>query len=224
MSAYVITIDGPVGSGKGTIAQLVAEALGFRLLDSGALYRLTALAAVRAGVDLEDEASAAQVARDMRIRFEPQPGQGVLTYLDEADVSLELRTEETGALASKVAALPAVRAALLDVQRGFQTEAGLVADGRDMGTVVFPDAPLKVFLTADAEERARRRHSQLQAKGVDASLPSLLQDILARDDRDMNRAVSPLKPAADAVVLDSTSLDIESVRDKVLELAAIRLV
>jgi cytidylate kinase len=177
------------------------------------------LAATRAGVALDDEPAVASIAARMEVRFQPVAGQGVRTWLNGEDVSGELRLESTGELASQVAVLPAVREALLAVQRSFAQAPGLVADGRDMGTVVFPQAALKVFLTADAEERARRRHAQLQAKGVSASLPALLQDILARDDRDMNRSVSPLKPAADAVVLDSTAMSIESVRDKVLELA-----
>ncbi|WP_460804809.1 (d)CMP kinase [Microbulbifer agarilyticus] len=217
VSAPVVTIDGPSGSGKGTIAKLLADKLGFSLLDSGALYRLTALAALNAGADLEDESAVAKIAAHLDIRFAIAGGE-VSAVLAGEDVSRDIRMERVSMAASKVAALPAVREALLQRQRDFRALPGLVADGRDMGTTVFPDAPVKVFLTASAEERARRRFDQLQGRGVSVSLRDLLEDIRARDDRDMNRAASPLAPAEDAVVLDSTDIDIEGVLQKVLEL------
>lgn len=212
----VICIDGPSGSGKGTLARRVAEELGFYLLDSGALYRLTALAAVRRGVDLEDEAAVAEVAATMQPRFEPTGDGWTRTWLDGDNVTRDIRAEEVGMNASRVAALPAVRKALLALQRGFRQPPGLVADGRDMGSVVFPEAPLKIFLTASAEERARRRHKQLKDKGIGANLPALLKDIEARDEQDAQRAVSPMVPADDAIVIDSTSLAIEEVTQQVL--------
>ncbi|MBY6189675.1 (d)CMP kinase [Microbulbifer agarilyticus] len=215
--APVVTIDGPSGSGKGTIAKLLADKLGFSLLDSGALYRLTALAALNAGADLEDESAVASIAANLDIRFAIAGGE-VSAVLAGEDVSRDIRMERVSMAASKVAALPAVRDALLQRQRDFRALPGLVADGRDMGTTVFPDAPVKVFLTASAEERARRRFDQLQGRGVSVSLRDLLEDIRARDDRDMNRAASPLAPAEDAVVLDSTDIDIDGVLQKVLEL------
>ncbi len=200
----VIAIDGPSASGKGTVAQRVAEQLGFHFLDSGALYRLLGLAAQRHGLALDDEAALTDLAGRMDIRFEWGD-----TWLDGARVGDELRTEEAGAAASKVAALPRVRAALLDRQRAFRRAPGLVADGRDMGTVVFPDAATKVFLTASAEARAERRYKQLKEKGLDANMPALLQDIRARDERDSRRSVAPLQPAADASLLDTTELSID---------------
>lgn len=212
----VICIDGPSGSGKGTLARRVAEALGFHLLDSGALYRLTALAAVRRGVDLDDEAAVAEVAATMQPRFEPTGDGWTRTWLDGDNVTREIRAEEVGMNASRVAALPAVRKALLALQRGFRQAPGLVADGRDMGSVVFPEAPLKIFLTASADERARRRHKQLMDKGIGANLPALLKDIEARDEQDAQRAASPMMPADDAIVIDSTSLAIEEVTRQVL--------
>ena len=215
-SAPVICIDGPSGSGKGTLAQRVAQALGFRLLDSGALYRLTALAASRAGVDLDDEAAVARVAADMEPRFEPSNDGWIRTYLDDRNVTRDIRAEEVGMNASRVASLPAVRTALLERQRRFRAPPGLVADGRDMGSVVFPAAPLKIFLVASAEERARRRHKQLKDKGIGASLRGLLKDIEARDEQDAQRAASPLAPADDAIVIDSTALSIEEVTEQVL--------
>jgi cytidylate kinase len=212
----VVCIDGPSGSGKGTLARRVAEALGFHLLDSGALYRLTALAAARRGVDLEDEAAVAEVAATMQPRFEPTEDGWTRTWLDGDNVTREIRAEKVGMDASRVAALPAVRKALLALQRGFRRPPGLVADGRDMGSVVFPAAPLKIFLTASAEERARRRHKQLMDKGIGANLPALLRDIEARDEQDAQRAASPMVPADDAIVIDSTSLSIEEVTRQVL--------
>ena len=218
----VVTIDGPSGSGKGTIAKLVADKLGFALLDSGALYRLTALAALNSGVDLADESRLAELAANLNIRFDIANGE-VSAVLDGNDVSRDIRMERVSMAASKVAALPAVREALLQRQRDFRSAPGLVADGRDMGTTVFPDAPVKIFLTASAEERARRRFAQLQGRGVSVSLRDLLEDIRARDDRDMNRAASPLAPADDAVVLDSTEIDIDGVLTKVLDLVQQRI-
>ncbi len=215
----VVCIDGPSGSGKGTLARRVAEALGFHLLDSGALYRLTALAAARRGVDLEDEAAVAEVAATMQPRFEPTGDGWTRTWLDGDNVTREIRAEEVGMNASRVAALPDVRKALLALQRGFRQSPGLVADGRDMGSVVFPEAPLKIFLTASAEERARRRHKQLKDKGIGANLPALLKDIEARDEQDAQRAASPMVPADDAIVIDSTSLAIEEVTRQVLSRA-----
>ncbi len=219
----VICIDGPSGSGKGTLARRVAEELGFFLLDSGALYRLTALAAVRRGVDLEDEAAVAEVAATMQPRFEPTGDGWTRTWLDGDNVTREIRAEEVGMNASRVAAIPAVRKALLALQRGFRQPPGLVADGRDMGSVVFPEAPLKIFLTASAEERARRRHKQLMDKGIGANLPALLKDIEARDEQDAQRTASPMVPAEDAIVIDSTSLAIEEVTRQVLARARDRL-
>lgn len=213
----VVTIDGPGGSGKGTIAALLARELGWGLLDSGALYRLTALAAINHGVDFTDESSLEVLAGHLDVRFLPSDnGQGLAIVLEGERVGESLRTEEVGALASRIAALPAVRAALLQRQRDFAEPPGLVADGRDMGTVVFPGAALKVFLTASAEERAKRRFDQLHQKGIDASFDRLLADIQARDERDSQRAVAPLKPADDAIILDSTRMSIQEVFNKVL--------
>ena len=207
----VITIDGPSGSGKGTIAARLAERLGWGVLDSGALYRLVGLAVTRAGVDFGDAAAVAQLARNLPVQF--RSGQ---VWLDGEDVSLAIRTETAGNNASRVAAIPAVREALLSWQRDYARMPGLVADGRDMGTVVFPDAPLKFFLDASAEERARRRYKQLKEKGIDASLPKLAAEIRERDERDRNRSVAPLVPAADAIVIDSTAMGVEEVLDRVL--------
>ena len=210
-SVPVIAIDGPSASGKGTVAQRVADALGWHYLDSGALYRLLGLAAQRHGVALGDEAGLAALAGGVDIRFE----QGD-TWLDGVKVGDELRTEEAGSAASKIAALPKVRAALLDKQRAFRRAPGLVADGRDMASVVFPDAVLKIFLTASAEARAERRFKQLKEKGMDASIAALLQDIQARDERDMQRSVAPLQQAQGASLLDTTPLNIEQAVDEVL--------
>jgi CMP/dCMP kinase len=210
----IVTIDGPSGSGKGTISRAVAARLGWHLLDSGALYRLAALAALRRGVDLGDSERVAAVAGGMRVSFNG-PDEAV-AYLEGEDVTAQLRTEEAGAAASKVAVIPAVREALLPRQRAFVQPPGLVADGRDMGTVVFPSALLKVFLTASATERAVRRHKQLKEKGIDVSLPDLSWDIAQRDTRDASRGVAPLKPAPDARVIDSTSLSPEEVIAQIL--------
>ncbi|MCK2149027.1 MULTISPECIES: (d)CMP kinase [Marinobacter] len=216
----VITVDGPGGSGKGTVTQMLAKKLGFHLLDSGALYRLTALAAVRQGVALEDEAGLVVVAASLDVAFEPTPpGEPAKVILAGEDVTAEIRTETCGDNASRVAVMQPVRDALLQRQRDFRREPGLVADGRDMGTVVFPEAPVKIFLTASAEERARRRFSQLKDAGVDVNIDALLEEIRVRDERDMNRSAAPLKPADDAQVIDSTGLSIEEVLDRCLAAA-----
>jgi cytidylate kinase len=215
----VITIDGPSGSGKGTVARRVARQLGWHLLDSGALYRLVALAGRAGGLADDDEPGHAAAAAGLDARFEVDSAGEERVLLEGRDVTLELRTESAGAAASRVAAMPAVRSALLGRQRNFAQPPGLVADGRDMGTVVFVDAPLKVYLTASAEERALRRYKQLKEKGLTASLTDLSQEILQRDRRDSNRPVAPLRPAPDAVVIDSTGIPVEGVVDQVLALA-----
>lgn len=211
----VVTVDGPSGSGKGTVSRELAGRLGWHYLDSGALYRLTALAALKRHVSLTDAAALADVAATLDVRFESVGG-GEQIYLDGVDVAAEVRTERAGEAASRVAVVPEVRAALLQRQRDFAEPPGLVADGRDMGTVVFPNATLKVFLTASAEERAMRRHKQLKEKGIDVSLPDLSWDIAQRDARDANRTVAPLKPAPDAQVIDSTSLSPKEIVSRIL--------
>jgi cytidylate kinase len=221
MKAPVLAIDGPSGSGKGTIAREVASTLGFHLLDSGALYRLVALAGRDAGV--ADEPGLAALASRIEILFGADREGGERITLGGKDVTDEVRLETTGALASKVAALPAVRTALLARQHGFRRPPGLVADGRDMGTVVFPDAPLKVFLTASPEERAKRRHNQLIDKGNADSLAALSRDIAERDARDSTRVVAPLRPAPDAVVIDTTGVSVADIVGRVLDLARIRI-
>jgi 3-phosphoshikimate 1-carboxyvinyltransferase len=207
----VITIDGPTASGKGTLAAAVAEALGYHLLDSGALYRATGLAALDDGVAPDDEAALARIAATLSLRFE-----GGRTWLRGQDVTDALREERAGMMASRVSALPAVRTALHGLQLAFRRAPGLVADGRDMGTVVFPDAGLKVFLTASAAERAARRHKQLISKGISSNIDSLRADLEARDERDSTRAVAPLKPAEDAMRLDNSALTIEESVERVL--------
>jgi len=221
-SSPVITLDGPSGAGKGTIAQQVASELGFHILDSGSLYRLTALASQNDGIDLADEAAIAGIAAKLDVVFKPTDN-GLQILLRGVDASELIRQEEIGMRASKVAAIPAVRDALLQRQRDFLEPPGLVADGRDMGTTVFPDAPLKVFMTASAEERAERRVKQLKEKGINANIAALVADLKARDEQDANRAVSPLKPAEDAIYLDTTSMSIQQVTQKVLDLAKQRL-
>ncbi len=221
MTIPVITVDGPSGAGKGTISHLLAEQLGWHLLDSGALYRVTAQACVIEGVPWDDEGRVAAIARHLDVRFTPTDQGEVLVAYGAHDVSKAIRTEDGGRGASTVAALPAVRQALLARQREFRQPPGLVADGRDMGTVVFPDAPLKFYLTASVAERAERRYKQLLAKGENVSLPRLLEDIKERDERDSSRPVSPLVPAEDAIIIDSTATPIavvfESVMQKVRE-------
>ncbi len=224
MAAPVICIDGPSGSGKGTLCQKLARHLGWSLLDSGALYRLTGLAAHKRGIALDDRTHVSALAAKLDVQFVPgEDGEPTKVLLDGEDVSLELRTEETGSLASQVAVLAEVRAALLGRQRDFSQLPGLVADGRDMGTVVFPEAELKIFLTASAEARAERRFKQLKDKGESVTLAALLEDIQARDKRDSERELAPLKPADDAVLLDSTALGIEEVFQRVLAEAHKRL-
>lgn len=226
-SSPIITIDGPSGSGKGTISRLVADHLGWRLLDSGALYRLVAYAGQQRGLPPDDEAGHTEVAEHLDVRFGLGPRGGEQIWLGSEEVSRRIRTEQAGEGASRVAAMPAVRAALLGRQRAFAGAPGLVADGRDMGTVVFPGALLKIFLTASAEERARRRYNQLnnqlKDKGPSANLAALSLEIAERDRRDTGRAVAPLRPADDAVIVDSTAMTIDAVVARVLELAATRL-
>lgn len=215
----VIAIDGPSGSGKGTVARRVAEALGWRLLDSGALYRVVAVAAADRGIAEDDADALAACAGTLDIVFDVDGQGGERIRVDGVDVTDRVRAEDTGTAASRIAAVGALRTALLDVQRGFRRAPGLVADGRDMGTVVFPDARCKVFLTASAEARAERRYKQLKEKGFDGTLAALFDDIVSRDARDAARAVAPLRPATDAIQLDSTGLDVDTVVQRVLELA-----
>ena len=210
----VIAIDGPTASGKGTVAQRVAEKLGFHYLDSGSLYRLTAFAALGKGVDLDDETGVARVASTLKIVFRDDR-----TMLEGVEVSNAIRTESASQNASRVAALPAVRDALLNLQRGFRVSPGLVADGRDMGSVVFPDAQLKIFLTASAEARAERRTKQLKEKGMSAIMDDVVKDLRARDDRDMNRPVAPLKHYPDAYLIDTTGISADEAVKKILGLA-----
>ncbi len=217
MNIPVIAIDGPVGSGKGTIARRVAQALGYHLLDSGALYRLTALSAAKQGVDLSDVAAVARVASELNVRFDSNKDGSERIWLDDEEITLEVRKETTGEMASVVAVIPAVREALLERQRAFQQAPGLVADGRDMGSLVFPFAAVKIFLTASAQERAVRRHKQLKDKGIDVSLAALSRDIEDRDRRDSERSVAPLRPAEDARILDSSGQSIEAVTQTVLD-------
>jgi len=213
----VIAVDGPGGSGKGTITTRLAKHLGWHFLDSGALYRLTALAVIKAQVSLEDEAALGKLTTNLNIRFETSDND-VIAVLDEEDVTDQLRFEETGVMASRVATIATVRAALVTRQRLFRQSPGLVADGRDMGTVIFPDAKLKIFLTASAEIRAERRYKQLKDKGESVNLTRLFREIKARDLRDQSRSVAPLRPAEDAVIIDSTELSIDEVLNKIVSL------
>lgn len=215
----ILTIDGPSGSGKGTVSRKVAATLGWHLLDSGALYRLVGLAGQRAGLDPADEAGHARIAAALDIRFGATPAGDEQVFLSGSDVTAAIRSETAGNAASRVAAFGSVRTALGDRQRAFATPPGLVADGRDMGSVIFPQAPLKIFLTASAAERARRRHKQLKDKGLDVSLAALSREIAERDLRDSTRSVAPLKPADDAILLDSTTLGVDEVVSRVLALA-----
>jgi len=214
-SVVVITIDGPSGAGKGTLSQLVAKRLGYHLLDSGALYRLVALSAYKLNVNFQDEQAIADVASQLQVKFDVA-GDTTRIFLVDEDVTDAIRHESVSMNASVVAAYPKVRAALLQRQKDFAQAPGLVADGRDMGTTVFPLAQVKIFLTASAEARAERRYKQLTQKGVAVDMAELIKDIKDRDDRDTQRATSPLKPADDAVVLDSTSMTIEQVLNAIL--------
>ena len=213
MSVFVITIDGPSGSGKGTLAGTLAQHYGYHFLDSGALYRLLGLAAGQASLLQEplNLPALEQLAASLDIQFRVQDGQGPQILLNGQDVTDQIRTEEVGSMASKVAVIPSLREALFKRQRDFAKAPGLVADGRDMGTVVFPEAPAKIYLTASAEARATRRVKQLQGMGVDAKIDAILADLQARDKRDMERTVAPLKPAHDALVIDSSDLSIDQV-------------
>ena len=213
----VLTIDGPSGSGKGTISRAVADALGWHLLDSGALYRAVGYAAGMEGLDLSDADAVTRCAETTRITFrDPKDGGETRVLVNGHDATDELRTETCGAAASAIAAIPSVRTALFEKQRSFRRLPGLVADGRDMGTVVFPEAPFKVFLTASADERARRRYKQLKEKGLNVTLSSLLREIEARDERDANRKVAPLRPAAGALIVDTTGMPVSDVVARVL--------
>jgi len=214
----VLTIDGPSGSGKGTISRAVAERLRWHFLDSGALYRAAGLAASWADADFSDAEALARIAKAVKVKIVEAPGDDPHVFVNGVEATAEIRTETCGATASAIAAIPAVRDALVEKQRSFRAMPGLVADGRDMGTVIFPDAPYKVFLTASAEERAGRRYKQLKQKGLNVTLAALLREIVARDTRDASRSVAPLKAADDAVVIDTTGTPIEAVVARVLAL------
>ena len=218
----VVTVDGPSGAGKGTLSALLAEKLNWHLLDSGAIYRVLAVAAMHHDLPIDDEAAIVPLASGLDVSFETENNQRRVV-LEGEDVTDDIRTEEVGAVASQIASLARVREALLRRQRAFQETPGLIADGRDMGTVVFPDAVVKLFLTASAEARAERRYNQLKDKGLDVNIARLLTDIKARDDRDANRSIAPLVPAEDAVVIDSTDLDINQVFESAMEIINSRL-
>ena len=217
----VIAIDGPSGAGKGTLCRRLASRLGYHYLDSGALYRLLGLAARRRGIDFDNLPALQVLAEHMDIQFKTDQQQ-VVVLLEGEDVSRELRTEQTGALASQVATVPSVREALLQRQRDFARPPGLIADGRDMGTVVFSDAPLKIYLTASAEERASRRYKELLEKGENVSLAALVEQVRQRDERDINRDASPLRPAEDAIELDTSAMTIDEVMESVLSILALK--
>lgn len=219
MSVFVITIDGPSGSGKGTLASKLAQHYGFHFLDSGALYRLLGLAASQAKLLQEplNLPALEQLAASLDIEFKVQDSQSTQIFLNRQDVTDQIRTEQVGSMASRVAVIPSLRDALFKRQRDFARAPGLVADGRDMGTVVFPEAPAKVYLTASAEARAARRVKQLQGMGVDAKIDAILADLQARDKRDMERTIAPLKPAHDALVIDSSALSIDQVLKTLIE-------
>lgn len=216
LSPVVITIDGPSGSGKGTLSQMLARHLGYHLLDSGALYRLVALAAMKKGIDLDNEQAVSQTAAELDVVFSLENDESAQILLDGVRVTDVIRQEAVSMAASQIAAYPAVRSALLERQRDFAIAPGLVADGRDMGTTVFPGARVKLFLTASAEARAERRYKQLCIKGESVDMAELVRDIRERDERDSNRAISPLKPAKDAVIIDSTDMTIDDVFTKIL--------
>ncbi|MBH1513235.1 cytidylate kinase [Stenotrophomonas maltophilia] len=215
--APVLTIDGPSGAGKGTISRIIARRMGWHYLDSGALYRAVGVAASWADIDTSDASALVRCTFDTHVQFVEQ-GDAMRVMVNGTDATDELRLETTGALASAIAAIPEVRAALKERQRAFRELPGLVADGRDMGTVIFPDASYKVFLTASAEERAQRRHKQLKDKGVSVNFDDLLREIMARDARDAQRTVAPLKPADDAVLIDTTGIGIDDVVARVMDL------
>jgi len=215
----VICLDGPSGVGKGTICLAVAKKLGWHILDSGSLYRITALQVSRKFPETEvvdiDESQLVEIAENLNVTYEEKNGE-LAIILDGQEISSLIRNEKIGDIASQVAAITVIRSALLERQRGFLQQPGLVADGRDMGTVVFPDAPLKIFMTASAEERAQRRYKQLKDKGIDVNLASLIEELRQRDERDMKRKTAPLKPASDAIIIDTTTLDIEQVTKEVM--------
>jgi CMP/dCMP kinase len=214
----VITIDGPGGSGKGTVSRIIARDLGWHFLDSGALYRLVGLDALNRGVALDDEPALVRLAAQLDVRFDDKDGENAAIYLNGVDISSELRSEASGAAASRVAVLPGVRQALTARQRAFRRSPGLVADGRDMGTVIFSDANLKIFLEASPRARAERRYKQLKDKGMDVSLEALLREIETRDARDSGRSASPMRPAGDAVIIDTTRLGIAEVVRQIMQL------